>query len=1586
MALKGHAVGAVRMAHTWHRAETGDDPRFTLTDAGRSAAESAALRAVVGSAADGLVRDDPPPPWYEEIAPLLEEMVTMCRLPAGDAAGMEQLARAFERMADVVDTVTGHASTHATKITSGNAGADIEAFTKSFARLARGGGGHLPDAADACRGMAGFCRYMATEIKVGKAQFYLSGAYLFTLWAIARIFAPTPAGPFYLATATAKTRTAGMRLAAMLRTAEGRAAVSGARFVGGLNLVGQLTRMGYGLQDGLDLGDLAESGLLGAAGGGATGAVYRRLGEAAMDGNSLAKMLTGTLPGRLATHMGVNSTVFVANDIAANAIHNGGTVHWDEVNVGKDLLMSAGMGIHGEVMHALKGSDVGADLTAHVPPADHSAPPATGGGGPRPDAGSSPEGHGSGDMQLASAPHDSGDVPHAPPLVRDAGATGQSRPVYDRSGGPVVGGHVGEASAPVSRQYGPRDEPTPGRDRPGMPVKGTVDGSAKVGSRSPRPPLVARPESSAHADEGTRPANGGRTNEAVPSESRDREEPIGPTGRGEPVDQADRGNHLERSDDRDGTESRERGEPTDPVATTQPISIHESVPSPRTEHRAESYAPAGHPDTGAAPERPLRTKLSEDGLLVHIAALEARRAELAGSVRVADQAVLHHHDPDPEIAALDAAILRARQELGPSGDLALAIGGATEVLRIPPNGKVSLGRSRYDSPLPYDEYVSRVHATFSVDAAGVPWVRDMGSLNGTFVNERRLLDDENVRLREGDVVRLGLVTELEVKGVPVAREAGHLTPATDHDAHDGSAGHENGRGPVAPDPMVPASLEPGRNAESAGRRIAEQYGLTAVSGRDAAHFFHGLTEIVGPGENRPLGTGPLTDLAHEVIGRDASVVDLLNLHHDAVLLGHEPWRARDRDELVEILSSAHDRPVDDPFEGIGRRLARTVGMRGLSDAEARGLGIIQNHLTRGSPDMLASYRRLVEIAHAAGLGDARAHEAGFGERSDQDAVLRLVRLADGDSRVVRSGLEHLIEQVRGEAVRPIPEPVRMSAAAGGEDSARALADHYGLWYADHHTTRVIHDLTVLSDPAYDPARGPAHGSYPLRDLAHDVLGPDATVADLLALHRDALEMGFEPSYARSRAELTDLLTLARHDVPAFRLDQDRQAFRETQKVFLIPERDDHTVRIVSTLKRVEVPDPGAAERDLGLAARDGRLGAYAKESVDYGGPRPGDAALYALARGVSRDLAVRDMIELYKYAEEKSFPGLRGDHDGMLAALRRARGELGPDLLTARRIADSLGLGKDEPTVHAVAELNRAMDPGGERSLPRGVGFLDWLANRVRPGLSVPDLIAVYRHVDAEVRGQHADPLELVRALRRADGELHPASHVAEAPSALRALPRVPASPRFLRDDAAPVERWPLSGGSPPSGPIDHTAAANGNPSRLNDLLKWYRDEEESPQYWGDNGDYSGEQPRRLEVGWRLDRNALFRGDRRGPERIFEEGFAMQKGERGFASDPELICTSRLVDTAIEFANQFRRKGADRWVYVIDAPGGYDIGGGQDEVKFIGGIDRRYIVGALRIPGDLPIPGSVSYDGRVFFPGRPQDQAEWIQNPHYRPD
>ncbi|WP_285621628.1 glycosyltransferase family 9 protein [Actinoallomurus iriomotensis] len=373
LALRGHAVRAVRMARTWAGAESGDHPRFRLNTTGGSPALDA-LRRVAGPETDTLVRKDPPPPWYEEIEPLLEEMVAGCRRPAGDAAGMASVARTFDRMADAVDEVTGTAGDHARRISADNAGREIEAFGESFARLSRNGGGFLEDAAAAYRGLAGYCRYMGTEIAAAESQFATSISYLAALWAVVRLVAATPQGPVYLVTAVAETRTVGVRLLAVLRGAEARAAAAGVSYVGGLDLVRQLTRIDYGLQDRLDWAALGKAAGLGAFAGGATGVIYRLLSRAAVNGGTLSALLTGTVPGRLVTHAGVGGAVNIATDVAGNAIEHDGTVHWDEIAWGKDLLMGVGMGIHAEAVHALRSGErvIPAELGVH----DHDLPAA----------------------------------------------------------------------------------------------------------------------------------------------------------------------------------------------------------------------------------------------------------------------------------------------------------------------------------------------------------------------------------------------------------------------------------------------------------------------------------------------------------------------------------------------------------------------------------------------------------------------------------------------------------------------------------------------------------------------------------------------------------------------------------------------------------------------------------------------------------------------------------------------------------------------------------------------------------------------------------------------------------------------------------------------------------------------------------------------------------------------------------------------------------------------------------------------------------------------------------------------------------
>lgn len=107
----------------------------------------------------------------------------------------------------------------------------------------------------------------------------------------------------------------------------------------------------------------------------------------------------------------------------------------------------------------------------------------------------------------------------------------------------------------------------------------------------------------------------------------------------------------------------------------------------------------------------------------------------------------------------------------PAGTGAARSGGGGPVLLFP-WGAVTLtaGRAlrigREDSPLVTElaayPNVSRRHAEVTVDDGGVT-VTDLGSANGTFVNDRRIVTGEPVRVRPGDQLRFAstLVARVE---------------------------------------------------------------------------------------------------------------------------------------------------------------------------------------------------------------------------------------------------------------------------------------------------------------------------------------------------------------------------------------------------------------------------------------------------------------------------------------------------------------------------------------------------------------------------------------------------------------------------------------------------------------------------------------------------------------------------------------------------------------------------------------------------------------------------------------------------------
>ncbi|GAA3814111.1 hypothetical protein GCM10022403_054640 [Streptomyces coacervatus] len=112
-----------------------------------------------------------------------------------------------------------------------------------------------------------------------------------------------------------------------------------------------------------------------------------------------------------------------------------------------------------------------------------------------------------------------------------------------------------------------------------------------------------------------------------------------------------------------------------------------------------------------------------------------------------------------------AGIARTRREHTPAG---IELGFPTGVLSIPAGTARVLGREGDGDAArllePYDN-LSRRHATVRVDAGGRAWIRDEGSTNGTYHQERRIAPGGWVALRRGDRLRLASDVPVAVRAV-----------------------------------------------------------------------------------------------------------------------------------------------------------------------------------------------------------------------------------------------------------------------------------------------------------------------------------------------------------------------------------------------------------------------------------------------------------------------------------------------------------------------------------------------------------------------------------------------------------------------------------------------------------------------------------------------------------------------------------------------------------------------------------------------------------------------------------------------------
>jgi pSer/pThr/pTyr-binding forkhead associated (FHA) protein len=65
-------------------------------------------------------------------------------------------------------------------------------------------------------------------------------------------------------------------------------------------------------------------------------------------------------------------------------------------------------------------------------------------------------------------------------------------------------------------------------------------------------------------------------------------------------------------------------------------------------------------------------------------------------------------------------------------------------------------------PISDDPTVSTRHCEVGLDGAGI-YLQDLGSTNGSFVNNQRVAGGSRARLSDGDIVRLGGNTQFKVR-------------------------------------------------------------------------------------------------------------------------------------------------------------------------------------------------------------------------------------------------------------------------------------------------------------------------------------------------------------------------------------------------------------------------------------------------------------------------------------------------------------------------------------------------------------------------------------------------------------------------------------------------------------------------------------------------------------------------------------------------------------------------------------------------------------------------------------------------------
>jgi FHA domain/Double zinc ribbon len=136
--------------------------------------------------------------------------------------------------------------------------------------------------------------------------------------------------------------------------------------------------------------------------------------------------------------------------------------------------------------------------------------------------------------------------------------------------------------------------------------------------------------------------------------------------------------------------------------------------------------------------------------------------------------------PDRSLATCRACGASLGPRTGPISPVVLRLSFPTGNVEVPAGTSLVLGRDPGESLvaaafLAYDN-VSRRHATVTVSDTGKATIRDEHSTNGTFVNGDRVLPGTDVRIGDGDSVRLAADVSAEVSLPPAGAAPGVFSP------------------------------------------------------------------------------------------------------------------------------------------------------------------------------------------------------------------------------------------------------------------------------------------------------------------------------------------------------------------------------------------------------------------------------------------------------------------------------------------------------------------------------------------------------------------------------------------------------------------------------------------------------------------------------------------------------------------------------------------------------------------------------------------------------------------------------------------